>query len=624
MTTWARFGMLGALATLLGGAACGDDFSTGTFPEIGIKIDGLPSDLERPVVFPQAIQLPISKEVTVENVGTKDLKVTSINWEIDETTGQPKKNPYVEIDFLGGVDANSFPMTITPDPLDAFSFRVKYTPPAVLDDTRESVLLIKSNARTDSGNKKNDEVRVVFAFNVNVAVPRVSPDNYVYRAATPSRPESQDFRIYNDSTATMSFRVLSVRLENNNPEFTLRNPPSQGAEVLAPGDQGYQDLVFSVMYAPTDNTPDTNAILIETDVTLGGVLRVPLSSQSTLGSYSLSFDHPSAFDFTNVSQAEKRNVLILSEGPGPITLRTPVIEPPEARTDYVVTSWTPATEQGGSDTPATYPKVLPNGRSLRIEVEYKPAVGSDTANGTLEIPVDDLGTIVIDLFSGEPKSKIVLAPSTGNVSVSGSVVAGDKGTRKVIVYNEGNGPLSVSGLRVLGAFDLAPKVWSLAEASAAFTVEPGGLEVIELDYDLAGITTTSGTVSESLFVDYHNDFLDEDTSVSIGLIASEAQGNANPTAVANGPTGGVVGEAFELTSTGSAPGGGTFVQNPYIWYVTGRPAGSSAKLNTQGSPSVSFTPDAAGTYTFELVVYSTKDDLYLYSAPATVSVTVTE
>jgi len=624
MRRWVGFG---AVATLLGAGACGDDFSRGTFPEIGIKIDGQSTTLDKAVIFPQAIQLPVSKEVTVENVGTKELKVSSIDWEVDKDSGQKKKNPYVEIDFLGGVDAGTFPMTISPDPLDAFSLRVKYTPPVngALDDTRESVLLIKSNARTDSGNKSNAEVRVVFGFNVDIAVPRVSPDNFTFRAATPSRPERQDFTIYNDITATRSFRVLAVRLENTNPEFSILNAPSQGAEILAPGEQGYQPRVFSVQYAPTDTTPDTNALLIETDVTVGGVLRVPLSTLSTTGSYSLSFDHVNAFDFTNVTQTETRNVLILSEGPGPITLRPPVIEPAEARGDYTVKSWTPATEQGGSDTPATYPKVLPNGRSLRIEVEYKPAVGGgDTANGTLEIPIDDLGKIVIDLFSGEPKSKIVLAPATGNVSVSGSVVAGDTGTRKVVVYNEGNGPLSVSGIRILDGFGQAAKVWKPKSAVAAFTVDPGALRVLELDYDLAKVTAVSGTTSEVLWVDYHNDFLDEDTSVSLGLIASESQGNTNPTAVASGPASGVVGESFDLTTTGSTPGTGTFVQSPYIWYVTSRPAGSAAKLNTQGSATVAFTPDVAGQYTFELVVYSTKDDLYLYSQPATVTVAVSD
>ncbi|MFO0748660.1 MAG: hypothetical protein U1F43_23810 [Myxococcota bacterium] len=621
-------GLFGAIAV----AGCGDKFGTGSFTTLGLKIDDLPADPATPVVFPQALQLPVSKRVAIENTGGLNsvLKVSSIDWDVGED-GTKLKNPYVEIDFLGGVDANSFPLEISSDPLDAFAFQVTYTPPLgkPLDDTRDSVLLIKSNAKDDNG-KKAPELRVTFSFNVHVAVPRVTPDNYIFRNATPSKPESQDFHIYNDpDIATSSFHVTSVRLESNTSEFTLQNLPSSGAEVLAPGDPNYRDIVFTVTYHPVDNEPDTNALLIDTDVG-GAPLRVPLSSNTIRGSYSLSYDNLKQFDFTNVSQAETRNVIIMSEGPGPITLRAPTIEPAEARPDYVVKAFIPATQAGQADTEVTaWPRALPLGKSIRVQVEFKPATGGgDTANGELRVPYEDPdpGTIVMNLFSGKPKSKLVLAPSTGNISVTGSAVAGETGTRRVVVYNEGNGPLSVSGIRVLATFDLPAKVWSPVIASAPFVVDPGGVHVIELAYDLAKISNANGNANETLFVDYHNDFTDTDTSASMGLLASNTEAT-NPVADPGSSSdyaGATVGAPVTLDGSGSTPGDGTFGQDPYIWYLTAKPAGSNAKLNTQSASTLDFTPDVAGSYTVELTVFSQDGDVYLYSAPVAVTFSVAE
>jgi hypothetical protein len=622
-----------ALSLALVVAACGDKLGTGTFPQIDVSVDNQTFSGEGGTAFfGQALQQVVSKSVTVSNGGTANLRITSIDWDVDATTGARLKNQYVEIDFRNAVGADAFPYIVDPSNLNELTFAVEYTPPLgkPLDDFSESVLVIKSNARGEDGRSSNEEVRIVFSMTQDVSLPRVTPISYRFQNATQAKPESQEFRIYNDDAlATAPFRVMSVRLENPSDEFTLQGIPSVGTVVLEPGNPAYQDVVFSCTYQPKDDSPDTNAIIIETDVGVSGLMRIPLTTGTNRGSYSLSYSHVNEFDFSNVTSKETRSVQITSEGPGPITVKEPRIEPAEARGDYSFKAFVPATAAGQSDTEVTsWPRGLNVGRALRIEVTYEPANdGSDTANGQLIVPFDnpDPGQISIDLFSGKPKSKIAVAPATGNVSVTGSIVASASGSREVIVYNEGNGPLNVEGVAVKADFDLPAKVWMLSAPSAAFSLAPGELRAIEVAYDLGEISNANGRATEYLEISYFNDFTGQSEKKTIGLIGEDNQGKTNPVADpgdASDYASAVVGEALTLSGAGSTASAGTIDVNAYVWYLASKPAGSMARLNEQGKVSATFIADVAGAYTFALVVYARDGSLYLFSEPATVTVNV--
>ncbi len=624
----AAVGLAGPAGPIMG---CGDKLGQGTFPQIVVEVDSQSVQNDGATFFGQALQQVVAKTVTVSNGGTRALRIDGIDWDVGEG-GARLKNQYVEIDWRGSIDAGSFPYEVATDNRNALSFAIEYTPPLgkPLDDFTESVLLIRSNALDDLGRERVTEFRVRFTMRQDVAIPRVTPSSYNFQNATLAKGETQEFFIYNDADlATAPFSITNVYLETPSNEFTLSDTPASGTIVLAPGDPGYRDEEFKVTYQPKDDIPDSNAIIIQTDVGAGGTLRVPLSTGTTRGEFSLSYSHVDEMDFTNVTSKETRSVQITCDGPGPMTIKAPAITPDEARQDFKVTAWIPASSAGASDTEVTsWPRGLNVGRAIRFDVEYSPATdGTDTANGTLIIEYEnpDSGEIRVPLLSGDPKSKIALAPATDLVSVTGSVTAGETGTRTVVVYNDGNGPLQVKGARVHADFDLPAVVWSLGASFAPFTVEPGGLELIEVDYDLGQITENDGRQVEYLAITYFDDFTQQDQDKLIGLSAEESQGKANPVASLGAPgdyAGAVAGAGFDLIGAGSTAAAGVIESNAYIYYLVDKPAGSVARLNAQAGASVRFTPDVAGRYGFELVVYARDGNLYLYSEPASLTLDI--
>ncbi|MCB9736358.1 MAG: choice-of-anchor D domain-containing protein [Deltaproteobacteria bacterium] len=620
-----------ALGAALAVTACSDNLSTGTFPRIELQVQGQNYETDGTVDLPTQATLDVVTNVEIINPGSEDLTIEDIAFDRDPDTSARLKNPQVELEFQGAT-SGSFPVDIRRGGADSYKFSVRYVPPQKLGlpltDLSDSVVVIRSNARSRDGKSKVTEIRLTFQFKSEVAIPQVSPSNYVFTNATVAKPERQDFFISNGDGATQSFKILGVALESSTSEFTLIGAPSSGTTVLAPADPGYAEVKFTVQYAPTDDTPDTAAIVVTTDVPGSTTLRVPLSTALSVGSYSLSFDDAKRFDFTNVTQKTSRNVIISSDGPGPMTVKTPHIEPTEARDDYTFKAFIPATTAGGTDTEVTsWPRGLAVGKSIRIEVTFDPPNdGTETANGQIVIPYEspDPGEISIDLFSGAPKSKIVLAPSTQNLYVTGSVSNGDTGTRRVVVYNEGNGPLQLIAAETKSQFGVS-EIFQLESAFTATTVPSNGIAFINVTYDLSHLSSSTAVASEYLELTYFDDFTGANETKTFALIAGGANGLELPVASlgqAADYAGYEVGDNVTLVASGSTPGAGTFdsTQKPYVFYVTGKPAGSTVRLNTQsGGPSATFVPDVAGTYTFELVVFSSMSGDLLYSSPATVT-----
>lgn len=623
-----------ALGATLALGACGDNFSTGSFPRIELRAQGSTFTEDGMVPLPTQATLDVVVNVEIINPGSSDLTIEDILWDRDPETSARLKNPQVELEFQGA-SSGSFPVDIRAGGGDSYKFSVRYVPPQKLGlpltDLSDSVVVIRSNARSEDGKSKVEELRLTFAFQQDVAIPHVSPANYVFTNATVAKPERQDFFISNGDGATLGFEILGVALESATNEFTLIGAPSAGQTVLTPGEPGYAGVKFTVQYAPIDDTPDVATIVVTTDVPGASQLRVALSTALTLGSYSLTYDDPKRFDFTNVTQKTTRNVIISSDGPGAITVKAPHIEPPAARDDYTVKAFIPATTQGGADTEVTsWPRGLAVGRTLRLEVTFDPPNdGTETANGQLLIPYEspDPGEISIDLFSGEPKSKMVLAPSTGNLYVTGDVASGETGTRRVVVYNEGNGPLEIIAAATKAPFGDSV-VFQLASAFQPLSVPPNGIAFIDVTYDLSKLGSSTAVVAEHLELTYFDDFTGANEIKTFALIAGGAGGRELPVGSlgqAADYAGHEVGDTVTLNAGASTFGAGTFdaTQKPYVFYLTAKPAGSSARLSTQSAgPSASFVPDLAGSYTVELLVFAMANDDLLYSTPVSVTFTV--
>jgi|GEM_PF-1645215 len=618
--------------------ACGDKFGTGVFTQMEVLVEAESFEGDTGTAyFSPAIQQPVFKTVQVVNTGTNDLVISKVAWAVDPETNQPMRNPHIEIDWRGSANATSFPWTVSTSNINRLEFAVKYTPPLFgppesLDD---SVLEVYSNARTFDGSGKKPIVRITFSLRSNNAFPRVTPNAYRYTNATTARPESQDFRVYNDDNASASFRVLSIQLESASDVFRLADLPSGGVEIPAPADAapGFDGIVFKCIYTPIGGTNDANAILITTDLASNATLRVPLTTGSNPGSYGLSFDMASEFDFTNTSVVEARNVLVSSDGPGPLTLREPRIEPAAARRDFSFKAFVPATQVGQPDQEILqWPRGLNVGRNVRIEVTFAPqAGGGDTANGEIIFPYENpnAGEFSIPLLSGDPKGRLVVAPSIGNISVSGSVTGGDSGTRQAVIYNEGNGVLQIQSIEVVSNIAVTPplaaKVWSLVGSFVDVDVQPNGILIVPLAYDLSKIDTISGSVTDLLKINYYDDFLGASEALSLGLGSADSKGLANPVAdpgTASDYSGAKAGTELFLNGAASSAGPGTFSPDSFIWYLVAKPAGSRAKLNVATAGPASFTPDVAGNYTIELAVFSSTSDAYLYSVPAQVTIPV--
>ncbi|MDH3300131.1 MAG: choice-of-anchor D domain-containing protein [Acidimicrobiia bacterium] len=137
--------------------------------------------------------------------------------------------------------------------------------------------------------------------------------------------------------------------------------------------------------------------------------------------------------------------------------------------------------------------VLGPGTSQVIDLSFSPgAVGSYSATLTIDSDDPDEASVVVPL-SGDgvnaPPPDIAVSPT----SVSfGSVVIGSSGSASVLVTNEGGGSLSVSST-TLGGTDAT--LFSIDAGGGAFTLAPGGSQVIDLSFSPAAVGSYSATLT---------------------------------------------------------------------------------------------------------------------------------
>ena len=608
--------------------ACGNDFNVNTHPRIEVRVDSVEVDQDGGTTyFPPAVQLPTDKVIEIVNPGNEDLIISSIDWQ-PASGGGVAKNPDVEYDL----SSFNFPYTLGKDG-DKVSFKVTYTPPldASQKDFSSSILVIKSNARNAFNTSDVAEVVLTLAMQEKKAYPTINPPSYTFNNASPTKPETQVFRIESHQEFGLApFTINDVLLQSPSDVFILSALPNQGTVVQAANDPMYEAAEFTVTYKPNpvgqgETQPkDSNTIVVETDA---GTLTVPLTTNYIPGSYSLSYSHVDELDFTNVFTQESRKIVLLSEGPGPLTVKEPRIEPNEANSVFAWKAYKPQTSPDAEQEEITsFPRGLAAGASIEFEIIYAPGNNpGDSPSGDLVIPVSMPAEkeIKLKLFAGDPKPILDIAPVNNLVYVSTDFSASSSGTKPVVLYNNGNGGLILKDVFVTGNFGLEAKVFSLSNGPTPDTViQPGGLLVLDVAWDSSLVPVGKSDVTEALKVSYIH-FSDGEVTETLQLQMTDSAGAVIPTANAGSDvTGLVVGEPAVLSALDSSSGDYDFTGNWAFFYLINKPANSWAEFNTETNGFADFVPDVPGDYEVGLVVYSYGADDYFFSEPTSVNLTV--
>lgn len=639
--------LLASVAPIALLTACGGDLSINEFPRIEVSVGGESlDDTGGSIAFDAAVLQNVEdKVVRIVNPGNEDLLVTDIAWKKDPDTGLTLRNPYISMVLP---DGQTFPISVPAEDSFGFQFTIRYEPPIgkPLDVFDSSFLVISSNARKAGDTADVGDVEVEFRMEQDFADPIAIPDKYIFQNATTSKPETQSFIITNNpDTATAPFTILDIVLETPSDEFTLSNLPNSGTVVVEPNspEVDKKEVSFDVTYAPVDEGSDTNRILVTTDV--GKTLEIELGSNLIQGNFSLNYSCALQFDFSTLSQCNpeescgcSRRVIVISEGPGPITIDEPRIEPVEARQVFEWKAFKPQTspETPQEEVTDNFPRALLSG-SLEFELIYSPDDFANAPNGEFIIPIATPNNqeVTIPVFAGDPKPILELAPKNKLLSVGADVAGGETGTRHAVIYNHGNGDLIIKDVVVQDSFGGTPDVFSVGNAPAPDTaIPPGSLFVLDVDWDVAGLKAGDTEVSEGLIITYIDGLTGEATDTTVGLSLADRADSVLPTAnpgTAADYAGAVVGEPVSLNGSGSDAGSYSFGDpnncNCFYWYLVDKPDGSQARLNAESGQTTEFTPDAPGDYTVEMVVYASGtnadgESVFVFSDAATVTISV--
>ncbi len=601
MRTKSMMGMLLLLATI---TAC-SGASVSEQRELFVRVDNIQVVNGGTVVFSSGVAGTTAgtKTVVLSNAGGKDLTIDSIALE-------PGGNSFITMnaDFT----AASFPMVLKANSLGIgdITFTVSYSPGTGYDD-RDSVLRVVSNDSTTD----NQTYRVVFAPSVKAAQLAVSPTNYTFVNATAAVPSLAQFTLSNSGTETLV--IDSVVLQNASSEFTILDPPNQGTTIDPKGSGGIDSVMFSLRYAPID-TPDENVILVRWSP-VGGAIQetgIPVAGQTQAGTLEITYSDQSKgfLDFSEqvtVGARCAKVVNIMNQGPGPVQLKLPNIVQPTGSTAYTV-KWYQA---GGTQTEAcgayTGTEIqgaqygLSNQRAVDVVVEYTaPTVVG--VNGTLEIAYNNPGPVKVSipLVGGSPKGEFDLAP--GNAKLAFYRATGEEVKTGVIV-NRGTGTLTIKSVNVVKSWGVDPDAFTLLTSVPANTELPAwSLLPFEIEFNTDYETTS---VNASLDIVYVDPLTGSDATASLFLEGRKDFGAVVvPSADAGQAAdyaGAKVDEVIHLDGSKSSAGTHPIWTTGYLWYLSQKPAGSKAILNVAGSgPQTDFLPDAAGSYTFKMHVFS--------------------
>ena len=222
---------------------------------------------------------------------------------------------------------------------------------------------------------------------------------------------------------------------------------------------------------------------------------------------------------------------------------------------------------------------------------------------------DAVGTYAIQLVVNDSKENS--DPVTVEIEVQEKEIQNTKPTAVITANNDNvtiGTMVTIDGSESYDADnDSLSYSWSLLSKpeGSNITITNTNSSQISFTPDVVGTYTIQLTVSDSKDSD----------SKSITISAGQQTANTKPTAVIQANSKNVkVGDSVTLNGSQSSDADNDTLT--YSWSILSKPAGSSASLSSSDSQSVSFVPDAVGTYAIQLVVNDSKEN----SDPVTVEI----
>jgi len=420
-------------------------------PEPVPEIDVSPMSLDYGVVF---IGSSSSLSVTIENIGSADLDVTSI--------------------ALGAGTSADFaiapgPASIVLAPGANVTVEVTYSPSD--EDTDSGTLVI------DSDDADEPVVTVSLIGNgvpVPVAEIDVSPMSLDYGDVFIGSSSSLSVTIANIGSADLDVTSIALGAATS-ADFAIA--PGPASIVLAPG----ANVTVEVTYSPSDLGPDSGTLVIDSNdadeptVTVslfGNGVPVPVPEIDVVplslnyGDVFIGSDSAMTVTITNMGTADL-DVTSIALGVG-------------TSGDFAITSG------------PTLPVSVVPGANVIVQVTYSPS-DEGTDSGTLVIESNDADepVVTVSLFGNgvpEPVPEIDVSPMSLNY---GDVLIGSSLSLSVTIANTGTADLDVTSI-ALGAGSSAD--FAITSGPESVVVAPGANVTVEVTYSPTDEGTDSGTL----------------------------------------------------------------------------------------------------------------------------------
>jgi len=619
---------LGVAAVLF---SCGDNFDKAYKPILYLELGSNANPEEFRFAKIGAKDPAVRIPVRIFNTGEKELV-------IDKVELLEGGNAYIQIEWSGSVNPDSFPVVIEPDlTYPSVEFVLVYDPEEGVVDINTSTLQVVSN---DPEFKSTN-----WEYNITLGIEAVGPAAQINRTSISfhcvSGCTTEQITIENDGTDILT--VSSIDYSRASAEYAIPNPPNLPAEVKRKGMTGYAPVTFTVRYCPLDDDfRDDITLVVQTNDFSnfnGGIIEVPIRVVQSPAI--LQFSTGSAFGYLDFAGEGGKHVISLYNKAStecddlcptkgsccgcPIQVIGIDVTPQNAKDWYkAVAINTDGTEKG-------FPFAVKGGGGQTFEVTYARPVGvNEDMNGKVCVnynaPIEGNRQQCFDMIATS-RCDLTVGPISQVLHFGGVDPATVK-TKPVVLMNSGSGVCQVSKVWLTDNWGGNPDAdFGIENEAGQAVVEIGAMEVGPFGVHPIPVKYAPVTAKPSgqLHIQYVDPDVGEVTTVvavkGVKLNDECALPVAKPGTPAN-YAGATAGTAMYLDGCGSLAGscGPVLYESGYIWFLLGKPEGSASYLNEETTCSTSFTPDVAGEYEIGLMVYD--NETFYQSDLATVTITV--